>query len=132
LVYGDGSTTSFRIEAMHRFQALSPDSTQSRFIDLESGEELSAASLFYNIYNNDNAVVLQTCIENDGISTWGRLFVVATPISSDPTADAAGDQTGSAEEAGLAVTGNTDSNLLDGVTDSALDTLETATSAIVP
>lgn len=81
LVYGDGSTQDFRIQAVRRFQALQPNSTQSNFVDLANGDNLSASELFYDIYNNDNPVVLQTCIENDGISTWGRLFVIAVPIS---------------------------------------------------
>ncbi|MEX1247156.1 MAG: hypothetical protein WEA61_01635 [Anaerolineales bacterium] len=80
LVYGDGSTEQFRISEVLRYQALSPDSTQSRFIDLETGKELSASSLFHTIYNSDHAVVLQTCIANEGISTWGRLFVIAEPV----------------------------------------------------
>lgn len=82
LVYGDGSTESFVISQILSFQALSPDSTQSSFVDLESGEQLSASSLFHTVYNNSNAVVLQTCIANEGISTWGRLFVVAVPLGA--------------------------------------------------
>ncbi|MEX2162324.1 MAG: hypothetical protein WD751_10480 [Anaerolineales bacterium] len=80
LVFGDGSTASFRISEILRFQALSPDSTQSRFVDLETRKELSASSLFHSIYNSNNPVVLQTCIANEGISTWGRLFIVAVPV----------------------------------------------------
>lgn len=81
LVYGDGSTANFAIATIRQFQALSPDSTQSRFVDLNSGEELSASNLFHQMYNSDHSVVLQTCIANDGVSTWGRLFVIAVPLS---------------------------------------------------
>lgn len=81
LVYGDGSTANFAIDAIRHFQALSPDSTQSSFVDLNSGEELSASNLFHQMYNSDHSVVLQTCIANDGVSTWGRLFVIAVPLS---------------------------------------------------
>jgi hypothetical protein len=81
LVYGDGSTDDFQIQSIRRFQALSPDSTQSSFRDLESDEQFSASNLFYLMYNSDNSVVLQTCIANEGISTWGRLFVIAVPLS---------------------------------------------------
>lgn len=81
LVYGDGSSKDFRIQEIGRYQALQPNSTQSNFIDLDGGEKLSAADLFYTIYNSDHPVVLQTCIENEGISTWGRLFVIAVPLS---------------------------------------------------
>ncbi len=81
LVQGDGSTHEYRIESIRRFQALSPDSTQSRFVDLDNGKELSAASLFAQVYNSNNPVVLQTCIENNGISTWGRMFIIAVPVN---------------------------------------------------
>lgn len=81
LVYGDGSSQQYRVENIKRYQALSPDSTQSSFVDLETGKQLSASNLFYTIYNNDNSVVLQTCIARDGISTWGRLFITAVPLS---------------------------------------------------
>jgi len=81
LVYGDGSTKDVRIESIQQYQALSPNSPYSSFIDLATGEQLSATSLFYKIYNSENYVVLQTCIEKDGLSTWGRLFVVAVPLS---------------------------------------------------
>lgn len=81
LVYGDGSSRDFQVTGTQRYQALSPDSTQSAFVDLNSGDQLSASSLFHKVYNQDNALVLQTCIERDGISTWGRLFITAVPLS---------------------------------------------------
>jgi hypothetical protein len=81
LIYGDGSTADFVIESIQRFQALSPDSTQSSFVNLADGKQLSASTLFHKMYNSDNSVVLQTCIANEGISTWGRLFVIAVPLS---------------------------------------------------
>jgi hypothetical protein len=81
LVYGDGSTADFVIQDVQRFQALSPDSTQSAFVNLADGKQLSASTLFHKMYNSDNSVVLQTCIANEGISTWGRLFIIAVPLS---------------------------------------------------
>ncbi|MCW5873826.1 MAG: hypothetical protein KIS88_04195 [Anaerolineales bacterium] len=81
LVYGDGSTREFKVTGTQSYQALSPDSTQSNFVDLASGEQLSASALFHKVYNNKNTLVLQTCIEQDGISTWGRLFITAVPLS---------------------------------------------------
>lgn len=80
LVYGDGSVKQFQVTSIQRYQALSPNSTQSTFVDLESGDTLSATSLFYRIYNRENPVVLQTCIAKDGLSTWGRLFITAVPL----------------------------------------------------
>lgn len=81
LVHGDGSTHEYRIETIRRFQALSPNSTQSRFVDLDNNQEMSASGLFAQIYNQNNPVVLQTCIEKDGISTWGRMFIIAVPVN---------------------------------------------------
>jgi hypothetical protein len=81
LVYGDGSTADFEIESIRAFQALSPNSTQSDFVDLDTDKHLSVSNLFHQMYNGDNAVVLQTCIAHEGISTWGRLFVIAVPLS---------------------------------------------------
>jgi hypothetical protein len=82
LVYGDGSTADFQIQTIRHFQALSPTSPYSNFIDLDgSGEQFTATQLFYQVYNSDNPVVLQTCIANEGESSWGRLFVIAVPVS---------------------------------------------------
>jgi hypothetical protein len=50
-------------------------------VDLDADQQLSASDLFYMMYNSDNSVVLQTCIANEGISSWGRLFVIAVPLS---------------------------------------------------
>jgi hypothetical protein len=88
LVFGDGAALNYRIADMHRYQALSPESTQSSFIDLETGAELSTSSLFHTVYNNQNSVVLQTCIENEGISSWGRIFVEAVPATDDEVKEA--------------------------------------------
>lgn len=81
VVYGDGSSQDYQVQTIRRFQALSPNSTQSNFVDLDNGNGLSASELFYQMYNSENPVVLQTCIANDGVSTWGRLFVIAVPVS---------------------------------------------------
>ncbi|HLD93400.1 MAG TPA: hypothetical protein VI703_04280 [Anaerolineales bacterium] len=82
VVYGDGRMADYQIQSIRHFQALSPNSPYSKFVDLDgSGETLTAAELFYQMYNSDNPVVLQTCIANEGISTWGRLFVIAVPLS---------------------------------------------------
>jgi hypothetical protein len=33
------------------------------------------------IYGRRGDLVLQTCIEAQGIDTWGRLFVIAEPVA---------------------------------------------------
>jgi hypothetical protein len=82
LVFGDGSSESFLIQEIRRFEALQPNSPTSTFVDLDEGGKLSATTLFHSIYNWNNPVVLQTCIENHGVSTWGRLFIIAVPLLS--------------------------------------------------
>ena len=39
--------------------------------------------MFKLAYLGDRLVTFQTCIEAYGNSSWGRLFVVAEPISED-------------------------------------------------
>jgi hypothetical protein len=82
LVYGDGRTTSFRIKESATFQALSPNSPYSNFVDLNSGKTLSASDLFLDIYAQPGRLVFLTCIEVNGVSTWGRLFIIAEPYQA--------------------------------------------------
>jgi len=79
VVYGDGHSTNYRVSQIRRFQALSPESPYSDFIDLATGGTLSATDLFYQTYGVSGQMVLQTCISSNGIGSWGRLFVIATP-----------------------------------------------------
>jgi hypothetical protein len=82
LVYGDGSIRKFQVTKVRRFEALQPNSPTSDFIDLDNGGgKQSVTKVFNAIYNSSNPLVLQTCIANHGVSTWGRLFVIAVPIS---------------------------------------------------
>ncbi len=80
LVFGDGSVQPYTIANVLSYQALQPNSPYSNFVNLDDPEEyLTAADLFYSIYGQEDALVLQTCIENQGIDTWGRLFIIAIP-----------------------------------------------------
>lgn len=79
LVYGDGRAETFIARHMWRYQALTPNSVMSNFVDLESGELLTASQLFLKVYNRPGDVVLQTCINQDGEASWGRLFIIAAP-----------------------------------------------------
>lgn len=80
LIYGDGRTSAFIVRDALRYQALQPMSAYSAFVDLADGRQLGASELFVGVYGRRGALVLQTCIEAEGISTWGRLFVVAEPF----------------------------------------------------
>lgn len=72
----DGGRALFDVWEIHRFQALTPKSPYSDFIDLETDRKHSAAELFHMMYNEDNPLVLQTCIEKDGDINWGRMFII--------------------------------------------------------
>ena len=81
LVYGDGRTQSFIVADLQHYQALSPLSPYSSFKDLETGTVLDVEQLFHRVYRGGFHLTLQTCIENEGNPTWGRLFVIATPVN---------------------------------------------------
>lgn len=82
VIYGDGHSGLFRISHAERFQALNPLSPYSDFINTSDGSRVSSAALFNHIYTNPNTLVFQTCIEVNGDSSWGRLFVTAQKDNS--------------------------------------------------
>jgi len=73
----------FRVTRLDRFQALSPNSPFSQFIDTDdaSGQVLSSADLFSRVYTTSGSLVFQTCIQEGDEPSWGRLFVTAEPVS---------------------------------------------------
>jgi hypothetical protein len=79
LVYGDGRVETFIIERVLRYQAFRPNSPYSDFRDLSTDEILTADQVFRKAYTGDRHVTFQTCIAAEGVSTWGRIFVIATP-----------------------------------------------------
>lgn len=82
LVYGDGHTETFMAQSLQHYQALDPYNPYSQFKDLESLTTLTAEELFNKVYRGDYHLTLQTCIENNGNSSWGRLFIVAVPVDN--------------------------------------------------
>ncbi len=80
VIFGDGSAKSYVIAETHSFQAKQPNSPFSDFLELDQENSVwSAEDLFYKMYAGDERVVFQTCIAADGVSTWGRYFVIAIP-----------------------------------------------------
>jgi hypothetical protein len=79
LIYGDGMIEPYIIREFLRYQALEPNSVTSAFVDLETGETLSVAKLFLNVFDRPGDLILQTCIYADGEDSWGRLFIIAEP-----------------------------------------------------
>jgi hypothetical protein len=83
VVYGDGKLEYYKIREIQKYQALSPTSTFSDFVNLDgSNEMLSASNLFSRIYGPGNRLVFQTCIEAEGNPSWGRMFIVAEPANN--------------------------------------------------
>ena len=80
VIYGDGRVEKFQISQIYQFQALQPDSPKSQFVDLQSGEKFSPTRLFEKVYTGNRHLTLQTCIQKDGVDSWGRLFLLATPV----------------------------------------------------
>ena len=80
VLYEDGRTDRYTVSAIYRFQALKSTDTESHFIDLESGKTLSATEVFTRMYTGAPHITLQTCIAAKGDASWGRLFVIATPV----------------------------------------------------
>jgi hypothetical protein len=84
LIYGDGSMKYYRVFEVLRYQALSPASPYSNFVDLNTKKLLSAEQLFLNIYGRGGStLVFQTCISTAQVPSWGRLFILAKPIEPD-------------------------------------------------
>jgi len=79
LIYGDGQVEYFTVVEILEYQAMQPSSPNSQFRDLESDITLTASELFRNVYRGDRHVTFQTCIEANGNSSWGRLFIIAQP-----------------------------------------------------
>lgn len=79
IVYGDGAVWDYEVGDIQEYQALNPNSPTSDFVNLTTGETLSANDLFNRIYSGQHHLAFQTCIRRDNLDTWGRLFVIAPP-----------------------------------------------------
>jgi len=77
LVYGDGRLKTYRIDDIQRYQALSPNSMYSDFIDLAAPlKKLSSTEVFHRVFGQGNVLVLQTCIQVGSEASWGRIFLI--------------------------------------------------------
>lgn len=79
VVHKNGHTERYVVSEIYRFQALESTNTESRFVDLDSGQTLTSTELFTRMYTGAPHLTFQTCIYAAGDSSWGRLFVIATP-----------------------------------------------------
>ena len=81
VVYGDGHIDYYQVSKIEDYQALTPSSTFSDFIDLDNNRQMTAGNVFNRIYGPGNRLVLQTCITANGDPSWGRMFIIATPAN---------------------------------------------------
>lgn len=82
VVFGDGSVEEFEVSQILSYQALSPHDVYSDFVNVDTGAKLSATNLFEQVYGGSYHLTLQTCIRKGDEFSWGRLFVIATPVES--------------------------------------------------
>lgn len=83
LVFGDGSLSTYIVDNIAILQALQPDSPYSSFKEVnQPGKTLSVADAFLRIYGPGDRLVFQTCVEANGVKSWGRLFVTALPLEA--------------------------------------------------
>lgn len=80
VVYGDGEILRYEITSIQSYQALSPNSATSQFVDLATSEKISAEQLFKRVYMGSHLLTMQTCIQQGSVDSWGRLFVIAEPV----------------------------------------------------
>ncbi len=80
LVYSDGQVETFVIKEILRYKALDPKSPYSSFQNLDNKDEiLTVGQMFDRAYEGGRHVTFQTCISAEGNSSWGRLFIIASP-----------------------------------------------------
>jgi len=79
IIYGDGTISTYTISSINSYQALDPYGTGGSFIDLNTGVTYTAGEMFALYYQGGDHMTFQTCILQGGNSSWGRLFITATP-----------------------------------------------------
>jgi hypothetical protein len=82
VVNGDGSLSNYHITEVVEYQKLTPGSNWSHYLNLETGERLTTYQVFSEYYQGEHHITFQTCLEKDGLETWGLRFVVAEPVES--------------------------------------------------
>lgn len=79
IVYGDGTYKDYEVTGISRFKKLTPSSLRSDFIDLQTDRKMTTAEVFSRFYTGKEKVTFQTCLEKEGLSNWGLVFIVAEP-----------------------------------------------------
>ncbi len=79
IIYGDGVVKYYRVSGEYKYQKLAPNDLSSELVDLSTGGVVSSGQVFERFYDGTDHITLQTCLEKNGLSTWGLYFVVALP-----------------------------------------------------
>jgi hypothetical protein len=81
VTYADGHSQTFEVQEIRHLQAIKPTSPTTSFLDLDhKNSKLTAKQLFLQTYGVKDRLVLQTCIAKGNELSWGRLFIIATPV----------------------------------------------------
>jgi hypothetical protein len=80
LVYGDETLKQYRVAEIERFEKIDKWSNNSDYVNIQTGERFSTQDLFARMYSGGDKVTFQTCIKKGSDWSWGRIFIVATPI----------------------------------------------------
>jgi hypothetical protein len=80
LIFGDGSIKTYLVEKMKKYLALSPDDLHSDFENLDNPSGIISGDQVIKETYGTGELVLQTCLENNGNLTWGRLFIIASLV----------------------------------------------------
>lgn len=81
VVFGDGHLETYKVVDIRYYQALSPNSPYSSFVNLANPDQtIGYEQLFYETYGVSGRLVMQTCVEREGLDSWGRLFIIAEKI----------------------------------------------------
>jgi hypothetical protein len=84
VVFGSGRIDRYLVSHIEQFQALDPYNPVSSFIDVTDPTQrvITSSELFRRIYTKPGQLIFQTCIEKNGESSWGRVFIIANPVET--------------------------------------------------
>lgn len=80
LVYGDGTIKKYQVNAIKKYQALSPTDPYSNFVNLDAPDATLSSTDVFNQTYGAGGLVLQTCISKNGNASWGRIFIMASAV----------------------------------------------------
>ena len=79
--YADSHSTLYQVQEIRHLQAINPNGLTTNFLDLDHDKTtLTTRQVFFQTYGVHDRLVLQTCISKDKELSWGRLFIIATPV----------------------------------------------------